>query len=166
MIVVSDSSPLIAFASIGKLHLLRDLFGEVFVPQAVWAEVLHEQRAGAAELSAATWIRSVPVAADSFLMALNRDIDNGEAEALLLASDLHADLVVVDERRARSLAQYMRVPFTGTVGILLIAKEKGHLAEIRLVMDAMRARVNFRISPTLYRAALARAGEACPAGVS
>ena len=64
MIVVSDSSPLIALASIGRLHLLHDLFGEVFVPPAVWAEVLHEQRAGAAEVQAATWISTVPVAAD------------------------------------------------------------------------------------------------------
>lgn len=160
MIVVSDSSPLIALAGIGKLHLLHDLFGEVFVPPAVWAEVLCEQRAGAAEVRAATWIRTVPVAADSFLMALNRDLDAGEAEALLLAADLNADVVVVDERRARSLAQYLRIPFTGTVGILLIAKERGHLAEIRPVMDEMRARVNFRISPTLYRGALASAGEA------
>jgi predicted nucleic acid-binding protein len=166
VIVVSDSSPLIALASAGKLHLLHDLFGEVFVPGAVWAEVLHGQRPGAEEIRAAAWIRMLAVASDSFLLALGQDVDPGEAEALLLASDLGADLVVVDERRARALAAFMGLRLTGTVGILLDAKQKGYLAEIRPVIEAMVERVRFRISPRMYRSSLAIAGESWSAAGS
>ena len=101
MIVVSDSSPLISLHAIGRLDLLRSVFGKVLVPDMVRAEV---ERGGPAGLSLAAidWIE-VRAVSDLVLLAEfeRTSLDAGEAAALALAIELHADFLLVDERAAR-----------------------------------------------------------------
>lgn len=151
MIVVSDSSPLIALASIGQLHLLRVLFGEVLVPEVVWGEISHQRgKPGVQALLEASWIRRVEVAQDSYLMALQSEIDQGEAEALALAAEVNADLVLLDERRGRKMALEMGFRVIGAAGVLGLAKAQGLLPEIRPLLAEMTQLVGFRIGRRLY----------------
>jgi uncharacterized protein len=159
VIVVSDSSPLIALAAVGQLHLLHGLFGEVLIPTAVWDEVVQTGRPGVQQVSSATWIRVVPVAQDSYLMALQTEVDDGEAEAMALAAEVRADLLLLDERRARDVAIRMGFKITGVTGVLGQAKAQGLVTEIRPILDAMAGLVDFRLARPLYEAALKAAGE-------
>lgn len=159
MIVVSDSSALITLASAGELNLLRDLFGEVLIPQGVWDEVVQGGRAGTEAVTGAEWIRTVPAPDTAFLLALRGDVDPGEAEAIALAQEMQADILLLDERRARSLAISMGFPVVGVVGVLLRAKHEGFLPLLRPVLDRMKTGSGFRISTKLYDAALRAAGE-------
>ena len=87
MIVVSDSSPLISLARIGELEILRCLYGEILIPQAVWDEIVveGEGRPGADEVRGSGWIRCEPVSNLHLARILRRELGAGEAEAIALA---------------------------------------------------------------------------------
>ena len=89
---------------------------------------------------------------------LRTDLDRGEAEVLVLAEELHADWVLLDETKARLAAQLLGLRFTGTVGLLLLAKRVGKIAAIRPLLDELRAK-KFHLSEKVYCAALEQAGE-------
>lgn len=105
-VVVTDATPLIAFSKIGQLHCLANLFGEIFVPQAVYDEVTisGKERSGVTEIVAADWLVVREVEDRSRVDYLLTQLDMGEAEALVLAQEIQADLVLVDERKARAVA--------------------------------------------------------------
>lgn len=159
MIVVSDASPLIALASVGELELLRKLFVEVLIPEAVRSEVLQADRPGAADVTGADWIRTRSAPDDSFLQVLQAELDAGEAEAIALAFAIGADILLLDERSARNLALSMGFTVVGVAGVLLRAKAEGLLPLIRPVLDRMRSLGRFRISNRLYEDTLRNAGE-------
>lgn len=92
-------------------------------------------------------------------MALQTDLDDGEAEAFALAAVVQADLVLVDERRGREFAIWMGFKVMGAAGVLAEAKNRGLLAEIRPVLDEMLRVTRFRLAPHLYDALLRDAGE-------
>ncbi len=160
MIVVSDSSPLIALASVGCLELLQTLYGRVVVPEAVRDEVLGDiERQGAREILAADWI-DVRQASDTIDLYLARTLVHaGEAEAIGLAIELDAELLIVDERRARDLAETMGLRITGVAGVLLEAKSRGLIPAIKSVLDALSVSGSFYLSRRFYEAALQAAGE-------
>ncbi|MCP4570019.1 MAG: DUF3368 domain-containing protein, partial [FCB group bacterium] len=96
--VVVDTTPIIALASIQQLGLLGDIYGEILIPPAVKLEVLgHGPRAGSGELPAFGWIREQELK-DPFKTLLLSDLGEGEAEVLVLAEELKADLVIIDEQ--------------------------------------------------------------------
>jgi predicted nucleic acid-binding protein len=160
-VIVSDSSSLISLARIGKLDLLRRLYGELVIPQAVWNEVTVKGagQAGAEELKSAAWIKTVTVANDELVLALQRDLDAGEAEAIALALEKKADLLLMDERLGRETAQYFGLRYIGLLGILTEAKHKGEVEAIKPVLDLLRNRAGYRISVELYRRVLHETGE-------
>ena len=92
-------------------------------------------------------------------LALQRDLDQGEAESIALAAEMGANLVLLDERDGRRLAQRLGLNVIGVVGILLEAKRVSHIKVIRPHMDALRQRAGFYIGEDVYRAALTLAGE-------
>ena len=108
MIVVSDASPLLNLAIIGQLDLLRQLYDEVVIPQAVYDEVvvMGSDMPGASEVREAHWILTRQVQNQPLITALRLQLDYGEAEAIALASELNADLLLVDERKARLTSTY------------------------------------------------------------
>ena len=154
--IVSNTGPLIALASIGQFDLLRSLFGRILIPPAVRAEVQDETSVAA--LTAANWI-VVQAAQDMLAVQLLRDeLDAGESEAIILARELDADLVLIDERAATRKARGVGLQTIGTLGVLLMAKDKGLMAVLKPLLDNLR-RAGFRMSDDLYDKVLDSAGE-------
>jgi hypothetical protein len=157
--VVSNTTPIIALSVIGRLTLLRELYTEVLIPPAVNSEIMAggARRAGAAELRHASWIRTVPLQ-DPRRADLLVDLDRGEAEAIALAMELDADLLLIDERLARRYAVRAGLTITGSLGVLLKAKERGLVSEIHPLIQELR-RNKIRLSEDVVQQALRLAGE-------
>lgn len=161
MIVVADTSVLINLALVGQDRLLEVLFRKVVVPPAVAKEFarLSASDGRFALLQLPAWIgirdpRSVPAS-----IARNPTLDAGEAEALALALEIHADAVLMDERSGRTLAVELGLIPIGVFGILVRAKQSGHLATVAPVMEDLLVKARFRASPELVREVLRLAGE-------
>lgn len=153
MIVVADASVLIGLSSIQHLALLRGRFPDgVFIPPAVWKEVVEQggEKAGALEVSKADWIRVHDFAERGIVNLLQMELEQGEVEAIALAYEIDADLVLLDERDARGAAVQLGLHVLGTVGVLLWAKQSGQLSNLRAALDALRAQAKFRLSQALY----------------
>ena len=145
MIVVSNTSPIIALAGIGQLDLLRAVHGEILVPDAVFDEitVAGAGQPGAREVAAAEWIKRRPALDAPLVNALSLELDAGEAQAIALAVEVRADLILLDERRGRRAAQRLGLTIAGTLGVLIAAKDRGVLAHVRPMLDALRADAGF-----------------------
>ncbi len=162
MIVVSDTSPLTNLAAIGQLDILRRLFDTLLIPEAVWSEL---GRGGVAwpgrdEVEAAPWVKKTVVSNRALVAALERDLDRGEAEAIALACEVGASLVLLDEREGRRAALRLGLRCAGVVGVLLEAKEQGMVETVRPHLDALRDKAGFYLADDVYGHALVLAGEA------
>jgi predicted nucleic acid-binding protein len=107
MSVVSNASPLISLARIGKLDLLRQLYGELLIPEAVWHEVVIEGvgQPGANEVKVATWIKTQSVTNTPLVSALRQELDAGEAEAIVLTLETQAELLLMPSVSMRLVGQ-------------------------------------------------------------
>lgn len=161
MVVVGDASVLINLAWLGKLSLLEALFGELFVPRAVWDEIVERGagKPGSAEIRAAAWVKVGSVANTPLVRVLQQYLDAGEAEAIALALEMDADLLLMDERLGRSTAHHLGLKLIGVIGILVLAKERDHLAAIKPELDYLRQVAGFYISESLYQRVLQDTGE-------
>lgn len=150
--VVSNSSALINLARIGRLELLRDLYGEVCIPEAVWQEavVKGEGQAGANEIKSAPWIKALRVKNSELVKALRQELDPGEAEAIALTLETQSELLLMDERLGRDTARHLGLAFTGLIGLLVEARRKGLISSIKGELDALRDIAGFRIAESLY----------------
>ena len=161
MIVISNTSPLTNLAAIGQFSLLQSLFGQIEIPVAVSGELSAGGKnwPGAAEAAAANWVRIKTVNNPALVDALRLDLDFGESEAIALAIESRADLVLLDEQSARFAAQHFNLRVMGVVGILLRAKNMTLLNSVRPHLDALRQQAGFFLSEPLYQHALQLAGE-------
>jgi predicted nucleic acid-binding protein len=114
MIIVLNATPLISLAAIGRLALLQELFGEVYIPQAVYTEIKAKRAFGHDEIEA-DWIQVKPVQGENYLGLLLNDLDRGEAEAILLAKEMRADALVIDERMGYQIARSQGLMVIGTL---------------------------------------------------
>ena len=156
MLVVADSSPLIYLSRVGALHILPALFGDVLVPRVVWDEIAERRPTarGIETLREAVWLRIV----EDPLLHVDLGLDAGETAAILVAESLHADLLLIDERVGRKVAQERGLAVRGTVGVLVQARQANVLPALKPVIDALLTE-GFRIAPSLIRDALAEVGE-------
>ena len=153
MTAVIDSSALIALARVNVLYVLPNLFGAVLLPGAVQSEVLHARRAApdvprvlaaiAERLIAIRQIRA-PSGSDPRLSRLGA----GERETILLAVDAGADTVTLDDRSARREALRLGLDVVGTVGVLTLARDEGHIAAVAPLLEALRDD-GFYLAPAL-----------------
>ncbi|MBI5253908.1 MAG: DUF3368 domain-containing protein [Euryarchaeota archaeon] len=125
MIVVSNSGPLIALAKLGLLFILKEFFGEVFVPPEVWNEVVERGKGkpGEEEVRKAKWIKVREIEDRLSVEVLCRDIGRGEAEAIILAKKTNA-LLIMDEKIPREIATSLGLEVTGTLGLVYRATER------------------------------------------
>ncbi|HEV2987289.1 MAG TPA: DUF3368 domain-containing protein [Candidatus Angelobacter sp.] len=105
------------------------------------------------------WIRSTPPSNSRLLAVLNSRLDLGEAEAIVLAIDVKADIVLIDEQEGRQFAAQAGLKVTGVLGILLRAKLMGAIPALRPAIQLLRSKARFFISSSLEARILASAGE-------
>lgn len=161
MIVVSNTSPLTNLAAIGQFHLLEVLYGHIWIPEAVWEELNagDMQWPGSYQTSLASWITRRAVSNHALVKTLQRDLDQGEAEAIALAVEIGADLLLVDEKEGRRAAQRLGLHISGVLGLLVEAKAQAKLNQIRPLLDRLRGDAGFYMTDNLYVLALNLSGE-------
>lgn len=161
MIVVSNTSPLTNLAAIGLFHLFYELYGRIHIPDGVWNELnaYNKSWPGSKEVASAPWVEKQTPKNQQIVTALQRDLDRGEAEAIALALELGADLVLLDERDGRRVAQRFGLRVVGVLGILIEAKSKGLVVTIKPHLDDLRQQAGFYIHETIYQYVLTLAGE-------
>ena len=162
MIVVSDTSPIIGLAAVGRLDLLRALYGTILLPTAVLEELTAVEPPAPAirELQDPDRFRVVGVREPTLTVALELELDRGEAEAIALAVERKAHLLLLDERKARAVARRLGCPVIGVLGVLVQAKRRQLLPAVRPVLDELLTRAGFRISESLRSRVLQETDEA------
>ena len=161
MIVVSNTSPIINLAAIGQLDLLQSLYSTIAIPQAVYYEIAVRgyKQAGAMEIQSYHWFERDQVQDVTLVKRLMQQLDVGEAEAIALAIEMRADLLLLDERRGRTIAKQLGLAVTGLLGILLVAKQRGYLKAVRPILHELMSVAGFWIDEELYKRVLASAEE-------
>jgi predicted nucleic acid-binding protein len=163
--VVADTSPLFYLAQLDLLRVLSGLYGKVHVPPVVWAETLAGGRAVPSLMprfcaaEAEGWIVVSPPVEAVEIAELD-DLDAGEREAIILARNIEADLLMVDERLGRIAARRLGLKIIGTLGVLAEAKRAGLISALKPLFALLRRETNFRCSDALEREVLESAGEA------
>lgn len=160
--VVSNTSPIINLAAIGHLDLLRELYGTLTIPDAVYDEIVVRGRGqpGADEVQQFSWFVRQSVSNRALVVQLmGSGLDVGEAEAIVLALETYAPLLLMDEKLGRAAATRVGIRVIGLRGVLIEAKRPGRVAEVRPLLDALRAGPGFYIAPALYSQVLRQAGE-------
>ena len=163
-LVVSDSSTLIHLAAIDRLFLLKEFYGHITIPPAVWREVVEHGgiRAGAMEVNQARqtgWIKVLAPEEAGLLQLLRRDLDDGESEVIALAVEQRADLVLLDESDARRTADIYGLSKTGIIGLLIRARQEGRIESLKAELDRLLHQGGFWIEERLYNRALDAVGE-------
>jgi len=158
MIVIADTTPLNYLVLIDQPHLLPQLYGRVLIPQAVYDELRQERtpapvRAWVANRPAWLEVRQASVPLDSEL----EELDRGEREAIALALELQADLLILDDRDARVEASRRNLVVIGTLRVLEDAAQLGLVDLPRALLRLQQT--TFRASPYLVRALLDRDAE-------
>jgi predicted nucleic acid-binding protein len=148
VIVVSDTSVISGLVQSGNLYLLHNLYEKIIIPREVYLELEGLGPAFRHELTQA-WIETRDVSQVSLLNELTEILDRGEAEAIVLATELHADSLLIDEKRGRAIAARMGIPITGILGILIKAKERNYIPAIKPVLEALLSKGGVWLKPEL-----------------
>ncbi len=162
--VICNSSPIIGLSVIGKLNLLWEIFDEVIIPKEVYREVVEanlQNNYGSKELEKAVnqgKITVYNIKNKTLVDDLYGKLHRGELEVIVAARELKVTDVVIDEKAARNFAEAMLLQSIGIIGVLIIGKKKGKIAEIKKYLDSL-IRSNYRISRKLYENALRKAEE-------
>ncbi|ASJ08915.1 hypothetical protein A3L11_06625 [Thermococcus siculi] len=160
MPVVSDSTPLIHLAKIGRLELLQEFFGEISIPAAVYRECVLEggNSEDALAIKNAKWIKVENISDEKLKRALMLELDEGESEAIVLALERNAELILIDDYDGREVARALGLKVVGTIGVLLRAKLLGKIESLMEELERLKA-TGFWLSEELYERILKEAGE-------
>jgi uncharacterized protein len=158
-LVISNTSPLLYLHQIGCLSILQTLYTQVIVPQAVQSELLVGQQQGVdvPEISQYEWLqlRSVATVAS---MPNVIDLGPGEAEVIGLGIENPGSRLILDDQLGRQIARFHRLTFTGTLGVLIKAKQLGHVSTIRPLIEQLQ-RSGMWLSESVIADVLKLAGE-------
>ena len=135
--IVSNTTPILSLLKLDKLELLQKLYQQIYIP----AEVFKEIEAGRSkkyykDLSSIDWIKIKEIQ-DKQAIKYFLDLDAGEAEAIVLATELNADLILLDEKLGRFHARYANLKVTGTIGILARAKSDGFVENLKPLLKEL-----------------------------
>lgn len=146
MNVTSDTSPLILLNKVSLLHILESIFGEINIPEAVDNEWLRP-RCYNTPLFINT--KSISLNYNSLLNTLLLNLDKGEAEAIVLAKQEASEFLIIDELKGRKIAKDYGLKVIGTCGILVDAKRRGLISQLKPILDEL-IRYRYRIDEELY----------------
>ncbi|NOS91302.1 MAG: DUF3368 domain-containing protein [Cyclobacteriaceae bacterium] len=148
-VTIADTSCLILLDKIGELHMLKRVFGTVQVTEEIAKEF---------NKPLPSWINIVAVTNKQYVQLIQLEVDLGEASAIAYAVESNIILLILDDWRARRLASKLNLKFTGTLGILLKAKELKLIERISPTLDKIQ-KTNFRFSDKVLKEILTLAGE-------
>ena len=160
MLVVSDTSPLVALVHLGRLDLLQKIYREVLIPPAVMQELQRAPDSRVADaVGAAGFLRIVAPTQRLDDSTLPAGLGEGELEALALALENRADFLLLDESRGRRAGERLGLRITGTLGVLVAAKAIGLIDTVTPLIESLESGIQFRIGKRLRDSILRRAGE-------
>ena len=158
--VIVNSTPIIALSSIDSLHLLKEIYGAVIIPDAVKTEIGAKNKSKAQNKldMSSDWILVRKIKNTAQKQVFRTQLHDGEVEVMILGQELYADLLVIDDYMAREYAKYLGFKVVGTAGILLLAKSMGLVYEVKPLVDKLIAN-GIYISNRLYVDIMKIAGE-------
>ena len=148
-VIISDTSCFIILSKIGELNLLQNVYGEV----ATTVDIINEY---GDDLPA--WVKVTEVNDKQRQALLEMQVDKGESSAIALALETSNSTLILDDYKARKIADQLHIPFTGTIGIIIKAKRLGFIPLVKPILERMK-KFDFRISDEIEIQALKEAGE-------
>jgi uncharacterized protein len=158
--IISNATPLITFARINQLPLLQQVVGTLIIPTAVADEisVYVQGKPGAIDLNQEPWIQPQSLQSRQQVQLLLPTLDLGEAEVIALALESQAPLILMDELTGRKVAESLNLKVSGSIGVLIRAKQLGYLPEIKALIAKMR-QTGIYFSDRFIQAVLQQVGE-------
>lgn len=154
MIVVSDTSAITSLLQVRRVELLARLYGDISIPEAVQKELLRTHPV----LPDFLRVRQTEKQAD--VQRLCAELDLGEAEAIVLAKEISADYLLIDETLGRQVAMREGLRVIGLLGVLLEGKDRGYISSIREVTSELETIAGFRLADGVKQVIFRAAGEA------
>jgi predicted nucleic acid-binding protein len=145
--IIVDTSCLIILSKIKELPLLKLLYGEVLITDII-----------AKEFDEPDWIIICPIKLNENVFLFEKRIDKGEASAIMLALEIPNSIIIIDDFKGRALAKELGIKVTGTIGIIISAKNKKLIPSIKPILEKIKE-TNFYISKELEKEALVLAEE-------
>lgn len=162
MIIVSDTSPISNLLKINQVFLLKEIYQSVIIPEAVFLELKGSKHFDITQILAPNWAEVRQISNHNLYQSLFDELDPGEAEAIVLASELNADVLLMDERRGRKKAISLGLQVTGVAGVLLTAKGVGLIPEVKPLLDDLESKAGFWMGAALRNYILELANELPP----
>ena len=159
--VVVNTTPLIALSHVDQLDVLRRLYGEIIIPEAVYGElsIKTESICKKAVDNSLEWIRIKSINNEMAKAMYKTQLHDGEVEVMILSKEIAADVVIIDDANAKKHAKYLGLPVTGTLGVLIKAKREGYINELKPIFTQM-VENGIYISQSLMESCLQQVGEA------
>ncbi len=151
MQLISNSSPLIALSTLEKLDILKTLFGNIIIPEAVYDEVFTR---GFDKVSVPGFLAIEKISDKNLMVSLEMQIGYGESEVIALALESKITRVLIDDKQARKIAENLGLKVMGTLGVLILAKEKQLIKDIKPLVLELIEKINFRIDRNVLNKAL------------
>lgn len=151
MIVVSDTTAISNFVRIKEIELLKKLYGQILLPNAVYKEllILEQFDININYILDQDWFEIIEVEKDDLYNELSIELDDGEVEAIALAIIQKADFLLIDEVKGRKIATEKSIPIIGTLGILIEARKHNLINSVKEKMDDLKS-IGFWINQKLY----------------
>ena len=159
--VVVNTTPLIALSHVDQLDVLKRLYGEIIIPEAVYRElsIKTESICKMAVDDSLEWIRIKSINNEMAKAMYKTQLHDGEVEVMILSKEIAADVVIIDDANAKKHAKYLGLPVTGTLGVLIKAKREGYISELKPIFSQM-VENGIYISQCLMESCLKQVGEA------
>ena len=159
--VVVNTTPLIALSHVNQLDVLKRLYGEIIIPEAVYRElsIKIESICKKAVDNSLEWIRIKSINNEKAKAMYKTQLHAGEVEVMILSKEIAADVVIIDDGNAKKHAKYLGLPVTGTLGVLIKAKREGYINELKPIFSQMVEK-GIYISQSLMESCLKQVGEA------
>lgn len=158
--VIVNTTPLIALCHVGLLDILEKNYGEILIPQAVYQELSKKEESICKKQVDASlnWIHIEKIENQMAKSMFKTQLHDGEVEVIILAKERNADTVIIDDANAKKYAKYLKLPVTGTLGVLIKPKRQGYINELKPIIQEMINK-NIYISEKLMRLCLEQVDE-------
>lgn len=156
--IIVNSTPLIVLGNIGYLWILKEMYGKIIIPRAVYDEVTVHNDVASNLLKSERWIKVDDSVVGADRKMYRARLHAGEVEVMILAQEQAADMVIIDDNEAKKTAKYLGLNVTGTLGVLMTARKKDMISSLEEVLEKLE-NVGFYIGDELKENILRLVGE-------